>query len=209
LTNLKSKAVQKRGQAKLLAYLKNKLYPVFKALIAATIFAVTQTAPVIGFMGPMIAPLLIYVPITSGNQYFFENILLFFSIDGAGFFGGVIFYFGLAVFCISLLQWFWYRHKKMSLYNRGLYSKVRHPQFLGIIIMTLGMTIKELTISSIWDLMGVPFAPRSFGIPELVGLWFLQVLGYIVFAVVEEHRLSKKFSEYSDYKKKSTLIVAS
>jgi protein-S-isoprenylcysteine O-methyltransferase Ste14 len=190
-----------------LVNLKSKFEPVFKALIAAAIFAFTQTTPVIGFMGPMIAPLLIYLPLTAGNQYFFENILLIFSIEGARFFGGIIFYFGLTVFCISLVQWFWYRHKKMRLYNKGLYSKVRHPQFLGIIIMTLGLTIKELTISSMWDLIWVPFAPNSFGVPELVGLWFLQVLGYVAFAVIEEHRLSKKFSEYAEYKNKVPLLL--
>jgi protein-S-isoprenylcysteine O-methyltransferase Ste14 len=178
-------------------------------LIAAVIFAVTQTTPVIGFVGFMVAPLLIYLPLGSlGGQYFFYDLLEVFRVDGARFLGGVVFYFGLAFFCISLVQWFWYNHKKMGLFNQGLYSKIRHPQFLGIIIMTLGLTIKEMVISNGWTLMGVPFAHGHYlGVLELVGLWFLQVLGYIAFAVFEERSLSKKYGEYNQYKEKAPLLL--
>ena len=190
--------------------LRSKIDSFFKVLIAALLFGVTQTTPIMGFMGPMIAPLLVYVlAIPSESQYAWQEFISIFEINGALFLGGIIFYIGLTVFCIALLQWFWYHHKKLGLFNRGLYSKTRHPQFLGIIIVTLGLTVKELTSSPMWGLIGVPFAKNSYwiGVPELVGLWFIQALGYVAFAVYEEQELSKKLFEYKEYKKKVPLLL--
>ncbi len=190
--------------------LRSKLDSFFKALIAVLLFAITQTTPIIGFMGLMAVPLLVYlVRCPTGYQFAFEDFFQFIRLDGTRFFGGVIFYLGLIVLIVALLQWFRFRHKKLGLFNLGLYSKVRHPQFLGIITMTLGLTIKELTISVGWGLMGIPFTKGSIpvGVPELVGLWFLQVLGYIAIAAYEERGLAKRFGEYEEYKKKVPLLL--
>lgn len=189
--------------------LRPKLYSFFKALAASLLVGITQTTPIIGFYGFMVAPLLIYlVRCPTGYQFVFEDVFEIFRIDGPRLFGGIIFYLGLVVFCVALLQWFSYRNKNFGLFAIGLYSKIRHPQFLGIIIMTLGLTVKELTISTGWGLMGVPFATTiPVGVTELVGLWFLQVLGYIAFAVIEERGLSKKFGEYEEYRRKVPLLL--
>ena len=189
--------------------LRSKLESISKILAAILIFGVTQTTPITGFFGFMLAPLMVYLPLTIGQQFFFYDLLEIFRIDGTRFLGGIIFYFGLIVFSVSLIQWIKFHHEKLTVYNRGLYSKVRHPQFLGIITMTLGLTIKSLTISIGWSLIAAPFAPGSHPIrtPELVGLWFLQVLGYITFATFEERSLSQKFSEFKEYKNKVPLLL--
>ncbi len=114
------------------------------------------------------------------------------------------------IFCLALIQWFWYHHKKVRLFSNGLYSRVRHPQFLGIIVMSLGLTIKgsiSVGHSSTVTLL-VPHLPDAHvGLSEFVGLWFLEVLGYLVFAMYEERYLSKKFSNYNEYKQKVALLL--
>jgi len=87
------------------------------------------------FLGPMVTPLLFWV--------LFPN-LQFAPLDLSNIFLGgdllslLIFYSGTVIFCVSLIEWFWYRHKKERFFSKGLYSKVRHPQFLGIILISLG-----------------------------------------------------------------------
>jgi protein-S-isoprenylcysteine O-methyltransferase Ste14 len=94
--------------------------------------------------------------------------------------GRIVALIGVIIFAVSAIQWVWYHHKKVGLFTKGLYSKIRHPQFLGIIITSLGLTIMVLTFD--------PFL-----LQQLVVLWFLQVLGYIAIAFFEERSLSKRF----------------
>jgi steroid 5-alpha reductase family enzyme len=78
----------------------------------------------------------------------------------------------------------------VGLYKTGLYGKVRHPQFTGILIITMGLTVMSSTLGGHASL-------------QIVGLWLLQVLGYIAIAYYEERALTKKFSEeYKEYKRK-------
>jgi hypothetical protein len=125
--------------------LKDKLRALFKVLLSALPLSL-QTIPAVGFLGFMVMPLLPYllglpVGLIFANQYPNPELIWYefygiWRIDGWVFFGGVIFYVGLTIFCLSLFQWIWYHHKNLGLFMNGLYSKTRHPQFLGIIIMT-------------------------------------------------------------------------
>lgn len=189
---------------------RGKLVSFFKGLVAVLIFGATQLTPVIGFYGFMIAPLLVYLPFTStGRQYFLDNLGVIFLFTRASLFGAVVFYFGLIIFCISFIQWIKYHREKVGLFSKALYSRSRHPQFLGIVIMTLGLTIKTLSTTEGWQLIGAPFALgiQHIGAFELTVLWFLQVLGYITFAAIEEHSLSKKFSEFKEYKHRVPFLL--
>ncbi len=71
------------------------------------------------------------------------------------------------------------------------------------------MTIKELTVSIGWGLIGVPFQTHSYpvGVLELTGLWFMQVLSYLAIALYEEWKLSKTFSEFKMYTQKVPLLL--
>jgi protein-S-isoprenylcysteine O-methyltransferase Ste14 len=193
-----------------LANLRGKLSTFFKGLVAFLIFGATQLTPIVGFYGFMIAPLMIYLPFTSvGRQFFLSDLAVIFLFNQVNFFGALIFYLGLIVFCVSFVEWVKFHREGLGLFNRGLYSMVRHPQFLGIIIMTLGLTIKTLTTVEGWELIGVPFnvGVQRIGAFELAGLWFLQVLGYIAFAAVEERSLSKKYAEFRAYKERVPLLL--
>ncbi len=194
--------------------LKDKLRALFKVVLSALPLSL-QTIPAVGFMGMMVMPLLPYllfaIPFASQNpnpEFIWLEFYGIWRLDGGALFGGIIFYAGFTIFCLALFQWIWYHHKNIGLFKRGLYSKTRHPQFLGIIIMTFGLTVKELTVSDSWELIRVPFLTRlSLGVSELAGLWFLQVLGYIAIARYEERQLSKKFAEFNEYKQKVPLLL--
>lgn len=104
--------------------------------------------------------------------------------------GRIILLIGLAILLVAAAQWLWNHHKKVGLYKTGIYGKIRHPQFTGIIITTMGLTVMSSTMG-------------AHGSRRIVGLWLLQVLGYIVIAYYEERTLTKKFSEeYKEYKRK-------
>ena len=108
--------------------------------------------------------------------------------------GRIVALIGVIFLAVAAVQWLWYHHKKVDLFTRGLYSKSRHPQFLGIIIISLGLTIMVLTF-------------QPYRVQQLVALWFLQVLGYVTIAFFEERSLSKKFGgEYEQYRLKVPFI---
>ncbi len=85
--------------------------------------------------------------------------------------------------------------KRRGLVTSGPYRLVRHPQYLGMIITTLGFSSW-----SIWWLQ------NTFGIGFLnplqtMGLWFVELFAYIPLANIEERYLSGKYGEsFGNYK---------
>lgn len=194
--------------------LKNKVIVLFKALVAVLLMLCTQVIAVAGFMGPMVAPLFFWaISLPYGIDSPIDariNILMDLQNNflNGNFLSLIVFYSGSVMFCLSLAQWIWYRHKKEIFFTKGLYSKVRHPQFLGIILVSLGLTIRLLGPDRYFGFAGsyfyLPF--HGVGMNELIVLWFLQVLGYIGFALVEEWSLSRRLSEFKDYKEKVSFL---
>ncbi len=116
--------------------------------------------------------------------------------------GRIVSLIGAVIFTVAAVQWLWYHRKKIGLFTKGLYSKSRHPQFLGILITTMGLTIMVLTVG---PMVGATFDDG--GLQQLVVLWFLQVLGYMTIAFFEERSLSKKFAgQYEQYAQKVPFI---
>jgi protein-S-isoprenylcysteine O-methyltransferase Ste14 len=181
---------------------KEKIRLLLEVLFSALLLS-TQTILFAGsFISIMIIPLLPYIYFLSNAQNFLglnrELWVLFSSSDLLV--GRIVALIGIILFFLAFGQWLWYHHKQSGLFVKGLYSKIRHPQFTGIIIVTLGLTIMVLT----FDNLTYAVFPNNvtIGSLELVGLWFLQVLGYIGIAKYEDWRLSKKFKdEYLQYKR--------
>ncbi len=84
--------------------------------------------------------------------------------------------------------------KKEGVVASGPYRLVRHPQYFGIILATIG-----LTSWSVWTLnntFGIGFLSPS----QTMGVWFIELLAYIILALMEELFLSKKYGEaYENY----------
>jgi len=92
--------------------------------------------------------------------------------------------------------------KKGGLITSGPYRLVRHPQYLGMILSTLG-----LTSWSVWILN------NTFGIGFLsplqtMGVWFIELFAYILLAQIEEMYLSKNYGEsFESYRNQVPLFI--
>lgn len=84
----------------------------------------------------------------------------------------------------------------------GPYRLIRHPQYLGMILSTLG-----LTSWSVWILnntFGVGFLSPS----QTVGVWFIELLVYILLARVEELFLSRNYGAiFDDYRSQVPFLI--
>ena len=172
-----------------------KIRHVMETLISAFLFAF-QYIPVVGpWFGFMIFPLLIYI---SGLMWAYpefleaqRNLLLF---SERLLFGRIVAVTGLIIFLVALVQLL---RKNKKVITTGLYSVVRHPQYFGITVMTLGFSI--MCIQFTWSTD-----------PKVLYVWLIQVLGYILLAVYEEQYLLREHKiEYQQYRQKVPFIFPS
>ena len=168
---------------------------VMETLISAFLFAF-QYIPVAGpWFGYMIFPVLIYI---SGLMWAYpefleaqKNLLLF---SERLLFGRIVAITGLTIFLVALVQLL--RNNK-KVVTTGLYSVVRHPQYFGITVMTLGFSI--MCIQFTWSTD-----------PKVLYVWLIQVLGYILLAAYEEQYLLREHKiEYQQYRQKVPFIFPS
>lgn len=93
-------------------------------------------------------------------------------------------------------------NRKEGLVTSGPYRLTRHPQYLGMILSTLG-----LTSWSVWILnntFGIGFLSPS----QTIGVWFIELFAYIFLAHIEELFLSRNYGEtYEDYKSQVPLLI--
>ena len=77
---------------------------------------------------------------------------------------------------------------KGKLVNDGIYRYIRHPQYLGFLLLTLGMNIQYTTVLTLI-------------------MWPLLIVLYYRLAIIEEKEVEEKFGEeYSQYKQKTPMF---
>lgn len=90
---------------------------------------------------------------------------------------------GLAIFLAAFASWIMNLRRGGELLTSGVYRIVRHPQYLGMILLTLGITIRSLR-------------PISFI------AWNILLFSYLILASLEERDLlriyGKKYREYTE-----------
>jgi protein-S-isoprenylcysteine O-methyltransferase Ste14 len=103
--------------------------------------------------------------------------------------GSVLFLLGLAMFFVCAFQVYFNKIFKKGTALKGLYSVIRHPQYLGLAIAGAGLSI-------LW--------PRFL----VVALWVVMVLLYLLLAKDEERRMVKDFpEEYRAYMEKTGMFL--
>jgi protein-S-isoprenylcysteine O-methyltransferase Ste14 len=107
-------------------------------------------------------------------------------LQAIGFIIGAVGAFFIITGILTLGKYFTASITPKGLVTHGIYSKVRHPIFIGVILVYLGM---ELIFQSIYGLLLV---------------FFVLIPFYIYSAIEEEKILSKIFKdEYTAYKKRT------
>lgn len=153
---------------------------------------IIQYIPVVGpWYGIMLFPIMLYflAVLTVYPEFItMELSLLFFSRRYI--FGRVVVIAGLVIF---LLAYFNFLKRTSPIVTDRLYSKVRHPQYLGLTTMTLGFSLMSI------DLRG------DF---KILGIWLISLIGYILLAHYEEKRLLKEHYElYKQYMEKTPFML--
>jgi protein-S-isoprenylcysteine O-methyltransferase Ste14 len=97
--------------------------------------------------------------------------------------GRIIAIVGVVIFLMAAFQFLRERAKGKRLIKTGLYSLVRHPQYFGIIIITIGLNVMVMVLTIGSNQL------------ELIFLWLVQVAGYMILAKYEEKHLEKEFGE--------------
>jgi protein-S-isoprenylcysteine O-methyltransferase Ste14 len=191
--------------------IKDKIRVLIETLFSALLFG-TQTIINYGlFISIMITPLLPYLFFYGGNLEYgglWKSYIYMYFISNRLIIGRIVSIIGLIILVIAASQWALYHHRGEGLFKKGLYSKVRHPQFTGIITITLGLTIMILSVGYLGiDIPGISPKNLDYLLSPATTLWFLQVLGYMAIALFEERRLSKKYGqEYQEYQQKTAFL---
>jgi len=92
--------------------------------------------------------------------------------------------------------------RKEGLVTSGPYQLVRHPQYLGMILSTLGFTSWSVWILN--NTFGIGFLSPS----QTIGVWFIELFAYILLTHIEELFLSRNYREtFEDYKSQVPLLI--
>lgn len=123
---------------------------------------------------------------------------------------GFFFFYGapwsyLAIFGgIFFLYSFFYQHfNRKKLITKGPYKYLRHPQYLGVIIMTLGLTLICLNTTPIYPFEQDLHHDKSW----ILFIWIAEALIYVLLAKIEDLSLKAKYGEeFLDYASKVPLM---
>lgn len=149
------------------------------------------------WFGIMSLPLISYfINFLSYPDILLHDFKFFFGYPGTyvALLGGVIFLYSL-IYQLS--------HRK-GLIQKGPYKYVRHPQYLGIIIMTFGLTIICLNTSPVF-----PFLHElNNELTWVVSIWVIEALVYLLLAEIEDLYLKSKYKgTYLEYKNTIAFMI--
>ncbi len=98
-------------------------------------------------------------------------------------------------------------HKKKGLVSTGPYRYIRHPQYTGFLLLTIGLSGYSYWILTNTFGMGWRLASLS-AKQTVIVIWYMQLGAYILLALIEESYSSKEFGdEFSKYKNNSSSFV--
>lgn len=145
------------------------------------------------------------VPLITYLGFFFQNPNIFvydfnFLSEAHGFY---LVIFGLILYVYSLV--YQLTHRK-QLIRTGPYKFMRHPQYIAMIITTLGLTLVTFETSPVFNFnLG---NLNSYTI--IFYIWIGEVLAYIILGKIEDFALKAKYGdEFLDYANNVSFMIPS
>jgi len=166
------------------------LVPLFQSLPPLGVWTGLMTVPLIGYL------VMLFSSLPESLSIALEDLFT----DSAFLFDKVWIVTGLLIFCYSSA----YLKIKGSggLIASGPYRLVRHPQYLGIILFTLGLTTRSYWILT--NTFGIGFLTPQ----QTIAAWFIELLVYVLLASIEELYLSKEYEEsFGNYRNKTPFLI--
>ncbi len=155
--------------------------------------------PMLGWAGLMTVPLIFFL-IVMGGRFPELPVSIPYLFLGGTILDTMVVIIGFILLVVSIVV-LW-RDKSDGLVTHSVYKIARHPQYLGLILFTAGLTSR-----SVWILL------HTFGIGWLsvqgtIIVWTLMVVVYNCLASIEELHLSNVFSEsWSEYRGRVGFII--
>ncbi|MFX0122964.1 MAG: methyltransferase family protein [Candidatus Hodarchaeota archaeon] len=177
--------------------------------VQAIIFGITgylillvQQIPGIWVWAPLMAApviLLLSALIPNLSTNIIEGYLNLFNFNEV-FFGKIIIIISLILIIYSIV--YLGVKGKSGLVTSGPYRFIRHPQYTGFLLLTVGLT--GWSYFYITSFFGMSWLSAE----ETLVLWYFELLAYVILALIEDQYLLKKFgNEYASYKDKTPLFV--
>lgn len=163
--------------------------------VSGYLVPLVQQVPALGaYVGLMTLPLFVYaVALFSNFPSGVITRLGDISVWSFSTLDGLVSTFG---FLLAILSAFYLRlHRQKGLIATGPYRCVRHPQYAGFLLWTVG-----LTGWSYWILTNT-FGVGWLSPEQTIGLWYAELFTYLGLALLEESYLHRRFSkDFETYK---------
>ena len=190
----------------MLPRLREKIYNLLSDKLGYLIFLIQELPSTGIWIGAMTIP-------------FFLFIVVFVMTFPASLIGGIVTFvtihsFYLERVCIvvggSLFVYSaYYLHKRggNTLVITGPYKYIRHPQYLGLLLMSVGLGSWSYVIYAVT--YGLTFWQIYLsGFFDPIKMWYIEVGLYILVALIEERFLCRKFGkDYKEYQKRTSFMV--
>ncbi|MHA3962182.1 MAG: methyltransferase family protein [Candidatus Thorarchaeota archaeon SMTZ1-45] len=171
------------------------------SLVGYVIPFLASIPPMFGWAGLMTVPLIFFI-IVMGGRFPELPVSIPYLFLGGTILDAFVVILGLVILLLSIVV-LW-RNKSKGLVTHNLYRIVRHPQYLGLILFTAGLTSR-----SVWILMHT-FGVGWLNVQETIMVWIVMVAVYICLASIEELHLSRTFSDsWSEYRKRVGFFIPS
>jgi len=166
------------------------LVPLVQSLPPLGVWTGLMTLPFASYLITMFANLPVYLP-RGLSEFFFTPFLI---PEKALIIIGLL----VLVYSAAYLR----TKKKEGLITSGPYRLVRHPQYLGMILSTLGFTSWSVWILN--NTFGIGFLSPL----QTMGVWFIELFAYILLACIEEQDLSRNYGEsFENYKSQVPFFI--
>src|SRR3990170_7776994 len=171
-------------------------WALFLFYLAIALEVVVMVTPFTVYFYSIYAPVLNWLesnPLTAWLTAFFLPHISYTGdpiLTALAYLGPILFGLGMAIFFMCAFQVYSAKLLKKGVVSRGLYARIRHPQYLGLGIAGLGLLL---------------YWPRFI----IMILYLTMLFVYYLLARNEEWRMEKRFGDsYRRYKGRGAMVLA-